>query len=87
MSDELTRERAYARLVVAIVGDPYARNEERSRAIDAIVDRMVDRHPCEETWPNPCDCQPWARASSAHVMVCAGVVDPFTYCAACAVTP
>jgi hypothetical protein len=24
---------------------------------------------CEETYPGPCDCEPWARASAAHVMV------------------
>lgn len=35
------RERAYARLVVAIVGDPDLRGEERESAVDTLTARLT----------------------------------------------
>jgi len=46
---ELTRVRAYARLIVAIAGDDTAKHEARTRAIDTLVDRMVDTEPADHT--------------------------------------
>ena len=42
---ELTRVRAYARLIVAIAGDTEGSWEATTRAIDTIVSRMIDTTP------------------------------------------
>lgn len=56
---ELTRVRAYARLIIAIAAEPDLRGTERSDAIDALVDRMVD------TAPGDHDCQSVGRYCEA----------------------
>ena len=44
---ELTRVRAYARLIVAIAGDDTASSEARSDAISTLADRFVDTEPSD----------------------------------------
>lgn len=44
---ELTRVRAYARLIVAIAGDKYGTSDARSVAIDTLVNHMIDTAPAD----------------------------------------
>jgi hypothetical protein len=80
------REIAYARLIVAIVADPDLRGSQRSDAIDAIVDRMIDGpEPCEHPgllYP-ACQAPGICRDPKTDVQcaVCAGVA--FRYCGHC----
>jgi len=41
----ITRETAYARLIVAITADPYVSGREASDAIDALVSRFIESSP------------------------------------------
>jgi len=43
----LTRETAYARLIVAIVTDDSVRGRNRTDAIDALVQRFIDTEPAD----------------------------------------
>jgi hypothetical protein len=44
----LTRETAYARLIVAIVTDDSVRGRNRTDAVDALVQRFIDTDPSNQ---------------------------------------
>ena len=63
---ELTRVRAYARLIVAIVGDDLGSSEARSLAIDSIVDRVVATTPDDTVCHAPAFGMVWCEGCASR---------------------
>lgn len=80
-------ERAYARLVVAIVADPYLSGSVRDKTIDALVERLTgqyeDTH--THTFGMPCEvCDPHMQDGKCiHPGVFAGTTERVVLCHYC----
>jgi len=83
MQDLHQIERAYARLVVAIVTDPYLSGSVRDQTIDALVERLTDQYedPTHtHTFGMPCEvCDP----KCIHPGVFAGTTERVVLCHYC----